>query len=246
MHKNIQDQLIRLNHDFYNAFADSFSATRSKLQNGVIQLADSIPREVSILDLGCGNGQFLKHLVRHGFYGKYIGMDFSAGLLAKAEDLSNPFNWIDKTYLQTDLTNSEWTNPLSAQTFDITTAFAVLHHIPGKDLRQQLLNQVYSLLSPNGSFLFSVWQFQNSPRLRKRVLGWETIGLRSEDVEVGDVLLDWRAETKNDQYGLRYVHLFSEAELSTLRDKSGFTLKDEFYSDGKQGNLALYQVWQKH
>jgi len=64
-------------------------------------------------------------------------------------------------------------------------------------------------------------------------------------VEEGDALLDWRyhpdqAEQAN---GLRYVHLFTREELARLRAAGGFTLLEEFESDGQGGRLGLYQVW---
>jgi len=245
MNKDIQEQLIALNHRFYRAHADSFSATRGKLQNGVLKLTDSIPPTAAILDLGCGNGQFLAYLIKHGFTGKYVGVDFSHALLAKAEEVNRSQMGTKSSYFQADITNKNWVAPLGVNKFSTITAFAVLHHIPNNELRQNLLKQIFDLLDPDAYFYLSVWQFQNSPRLRKRILPWEQIGLDKTDVEEGDALLDWRADVKDNQVGLRYAHLFSEEELTCLRDKSGFTLKHQFYSDGKEGNLALYQIWQK-
>ena len=69
---------------------------------------------------------------------------------------------------------------------------------------------------------------------------WAEVGLAPEDVDEGDVLLDWRA---SDQVGLRYVHTFSEASLTRLAEQAGFKVNESFLSDGKPGNLALYQVW---
>jgi hypothetical protein len=73
------------------------------------------------------------------------------------------------------------------------------------------------------------------------------VGLSQEDVEEGDTLLDWRHQLigREDEPGLRYVHLFSRAELSHLAEKSGFEIIDEFESDGAGEKLGLYQVWRK-
>jgi tRNA (uracil-5-)-methyltransferase TRM9 len=64
-------------------------------------------------------------------------------------------------------------------------------------------------------------------------------------VDLGDYLLDWRADNMTTQTGLRYVHLFSEMELSNLAQEVGFCVISQFYSDGRNGNLALYQEWEK-
>jgi len=68
-----------------------------------------------------------------------------------------------------------------------------------------------------------------------------SVGLEAIDVDEGDVLLDWRA---GDTPGVRYVHTFSEISLTALAENAGFQVIESFYSDGKSGDLALYQVWQ--
>jgi hypothetical protein len=73
------------------------------------------------------------------------------------------------------------------------------------------------------------------------VLPWSTAGIQPEAVDGGDVLLDWRA---GDSPGVRYVHTFTEDSLYKLATKGGFSVVKSFYSDGKVGNLALYQIWE--
>ncbi|HBY06444.1 MAG TPA: hypothetical protein DEH22_01125, partial [Chloroflexi bacterium] len=99
---------------------------------------------------------------------------------------------------------------------------------------------VRGLLPPGGQFIHSNWQFLNSARLRQRVHPWPEIGLSEAEVEPGDYLLDWR----RGGFGLRYVHHFSENELHTLADETGFRIIESFFSDGESGNLGLYQVWE--
>jgi len=70
---------------------------------------------------------------------------------------------------------------------------------------------------------------------------WSDAGLTEADVDAGDYLLDWRSGGT----GLRYAHHFNENELATLAESSGFEIITTFYSDGKEGNLAIYQVWKK-
>ena len=144
------------------------------------------------------------------------------------------------SFLNADLSSPTWDSLLPPEPFDMIMAFAVLHHIPGADLRLRLLRQMRTHLRPGGSFIHSVWQFMNSPRLSARVRPWASINIRTEDLEPGDTLLDWRSGGE----GLRYVHLFNEVELYELARNSGFHISETFYSDGKEGNLGLYQVWQ--
>ncbi len=109
----------------------------------------------------------------------------------------------------------------------------------GWSCASEFFSQVRSLLSPQGRFIHSEWQFLNSPRLKARIQPWEAIGLSESDVDPGDYLLDWR----QGGVGLRYVHHFSEAELAELAESTGFSITQSFLSDGENSRLGLYQVW---
>jgi len=56
-------RLIAINQDFYSRFGDSFSATRRRIQPGVRRVMQMFQGDESILDLGCGNGEFARELV---------------------------------------------------------------------------------------------------------------------------------------------------------------------------------------
>ncbi len=245
MQASTQQKLIQLNQSFYSQFADLFSSTRERLQPGVASIAAGIPLDAILLDLGCGNGLFLAHLAKLRFQGEYFGVDFSDDLLATAHERNTHTRGVCRfDYIQGDLTQPDWVLELLPHKFDLITAFAVLHHIPGEDLHRQFFAQAAQLLKPGGTLLLSVWQFQNSPRLMSRIQPWESIGLSDEDLDEGDTLLDWRAGPDNEQVGLRYVHMFTGDDLDALAENAGFTRLSQFYSDGKPGNLALYQEWQ--
>ena len=126
--------------------------------------------------------------------------------------------------------------------------FAVLHHVPGKEQRLNLVREINSLLSRGTELYLSVWQVQKSPRLMSRLVPWEDADIDGSEVDEGDVLIDWRAEAggQPSEKGIRYVHIFTEGELSDLAEQGGFTVKESFYSDGKEGNLGLYQIWSKN
>ena len=131
----------------------------------------------------------------------------------------------------------------------MTACWRLRHCITCRGARTaaDLVRNALSLLKPGGVFIHSEWQFQHSPKLMSRVLPWATAGIAESEVEAGDTLLDWRhaAAGQGEERGLRYVHLFSKDELSGLAEKLDARIVAEFESDGKGGNLALYQVWQK-
>lgn len=145
-----------------------------------------------------------------------------------------------------DLAQSKWDTFPIREDWDVICAFAVFHHIPGKMARSQLFRNIHALLKPRAEFIFSVWQPQNSRRMAKRFASWNLVGIDANDVEDGDVLLDWKAEQVTTQnIGYRYVHIFQQDELTGLAEQNGFSIKDSYYSDGKEGNIGLYQIWEK-
>jgi tRNA (uracil-5-)-methyltransferase TRM9 len=227
--------LLDLNRQFYQTFAVQFSDTRHRLQPGVIQILEQILSEDDLLDLGCGNGELGRELARCGHAGSYTGLDFSPALIKQAAaDQPAHFNFV-----QADLSTADWDAPLIGSQYDVILAFAVLHHLPGAELRLQVLQKVKPLLAPGGRFIHSEWQFLNSTRLATRVQPWEVVGLSESDVDPGDFLLDWHYGGS----GLRYVHHFSESELAELAGMTGFEVVDSFLSDGENRRLGLYQMW---
>jgi SAM-dependent methyltransferase len=202
-----------------------------------MRLLDTLTGDESILDLGCGNGELARGLGKRKHRGPYLGVDFSPPLLRDAACLPAGF---PAKFLEADLARlSTSIQSLTNDHWSLVTAFATLHHIPSKSLRVDILKTVHTLLESNGRFIHSNWQFLNSAKLRARLQPWEKIGLTASDVDAGDHLLDWRRGGE----GLRYVHQFSEEELSALAMECGFEILESFYSDGDGGKLGLYQVW---
>lgn len=240
MNKETVQQLVELNRRFYQTFAQPFAVSRQCLQPGVRRLLELIPPTAHLLDLGCGNGALWQALLARGYQGTYLGVDYSPALLAHARQavarLTSPSSG---ELLEFDLTQEDWSTVRQRGPFDLVLAFAVFHHLPGAVLRKHVLCQVRACLRPAGLLFHSEWQFLRSPRLRARIQSWERIGLKPEDLEPDDYLLDWRS----GGIGWRYVHHFSEAELAALAEQCDFEIIESFYSDGHTHDLSLYQVW---
>jgi SAM-dependent methyltransferase len=237
MNKATARQLLALNLKFYQTFAGEFSETRQRLQPGVLRVIDQLPPGVSILDLGCGNGELARELAGRNFSGSYTGVDFSSALMKEARGTIPP--GFDARFLELDLARRRWDDPLGNQQFDVILALAVFHHLPGSDLHKRVCSNVHSYLKPTGAFYLSSWQFLKSPRLRKRIQPWSEAGIPPDMVGTHDYLLDWR----RGGYGLRYVHYFSDRELENLASKTGFLVDQTYHSDGKTGDLSVYQKW---
>jgi len=245
-------QILRTtNKEFYQRFGEAFAETRRRIQPGVARALDEWITNGDWLDIGCGSGTLSQAWIKHGLTGSYTGIDFSQPLLHEAQCLlaaNPPRQGLTISFRQLDLMNKDWMESCGTTAFDGVLAFAVLHHIPGADMRINLLKQAAALIKPGGLFIHSEWQFQHSPKLMARVQPWNKIGLRDEDVDEGDTLLDWRHEATGGTkgFGLRYVHLFSRTELQELAESCGFTIIQEYESDGAGEKLGLYQVWRKN
>jgi tRNA (uracil-5-)-methyltransferase TRM9 len=238
MNSDIAKRLTDLNRRFYGQFGAPFSATRRRLQPGVKKILETIRADESVLDLGCGNGNFLRELHRRGHNAPLLGVDFSLPLLREAEAAPGvEFREVDLTQLSVG--SDQWL-AVGGQ-WSVVCMFAALHHIPSHEIRLDMLNAIKKLLKPNGKFILSNWQFLNSEKLRARIQPWSRVGLLEDDVDEGDHLLDWRSGGE----GLRYAHHFSAEELSALAGQAGFKVEASFLSDGENGRLGLYQVWRR-
>lgn len=248
MDTEVAQRLIALNKAFYQKLASQFSATRSRLQPGVLRVLKDVPIEANVLDLGCGNGGVAKELARRGHLGRYVGMDFSEKLLEEArKTIQSPKSEVGKSgglevkFRLADLTKGDWNKQVSEGKFDFIFAFAAIHHLPSREIRLGFLQQVSSLMATGALFVHSNWQFLNSLRLTARIQSWEAVGLSDKQVDNGDYLLDWRSGGE----GLRYVHHFDTEELDKLAKAAGFRVIDQFDSDGKSRDLAIYQTWEQ-
>jgi tRNA (uracil-5-)-methyltransferase TRM9 len=105
VHSKTSQRLLALNHQFYTDFGRDFSATRGRLQPGVLRILESLQPSGTILDLGCGNGELARTLSRRGWGGAYLGLDFSLPLLNEAEREGFSF---PAQFLQVDLAAPDW------------------------------------------------------------------------------------------------------------------------------------------
>lgn len=243
MDSTTAERLLTINREFYNQFGDQFSATRQRLQPGVKKILETIWEDVSVLDLGCGNGHFLRELSQRGHRAPLLGVDFSLPLLRNAEsNLGVEFREADLSQLSPTGTMSVTSDQsLITGHWSLITAFAVLHHIPSTEMRLDILKTVRKLLKEDGKFILSNWQFLNSEKLKSRIQPWDKVGINENDLDDGDYLLDWRSGGE----GLRYAHHFTAEELLGLAEQVEMRVTDSFTSDGESGDLGLYQTWSR-
>ena len=123
---------------------------------------------------------------------------------------------------------------LEEKDFAVIFSWAVLHHIPGKDLRQEVLQKVFSKLKEDGIFVFSVWKFSNLMQKKKYSFGkifWREF-FHGRIIDRGDFIFPWKGSAQNDLDRFRYYHNFSKKELKEMIEKTSFKierfLEDDF------------------
>lgn len=241
---SVQKQLLKMNQEFYRTVAAEFDRTRQGLPVGMLALAQLLHEQLSqpirLLDVGCGNGRFARALVARELRGSYTGLDADRQLLDLAAVQTGALPGLRCQFVQADLADPGWDSRLDPGGYDVVVALAVLHHLPGEALRQQVTAQLAGLLAPRGLLALSTWQFLSSERLAARTVDWSTVGLNGQDVEPGDAVLPWEQGT----HALRYVHHLDLAEVERLLAACQLHLSTTFRADGKEGNLNLFVVAQ--
>ncbi len=229
MNKKAKKYLLDIVEGGYEKIASDFSETRKKPMKPMVYkiVGDlDIKPEDSVLDLGCGNGCFFEVL---GGKGNYLGLDNSAKLIALAEEeYKTNFKKFDIIKL----------DELKENNFNFIFSWAVFHHIPGKKLRLNFLQEVYKNLNPEGSFVFSVWKLRNRKDFYK--LAFKTFFnnlFQGKIMDWADLIFPWKGSPKKFQPP-RYYHAFSKKSLEKEIKKSSFKI-EKFLEDDFNYYLIL-------
>ncbi|MDD5341106.1 MAG: class I SAM-dependent methyltransferase [Patescibacteria group bacterium] len=216
MKEEIALKILAKNKELYNDIASDFSRTRGAVWPEFEYFKGYIANGQDILDLGCGNGRLLELLKEYQI--NYLGIDYSQKLIGQAQRL-----WPDSKFLVADILNL----PPLKKKFDLIFCVAVLHHIPSKKFRLQVLKEMKNLLKPGGKLLMINWNLWQT-RYLKYIIKYtllkmtdplnEANGIKHMNLDLGDVFIPWQKKH------LRYVHAFTEMEVESLLKKSGFEI----------------------
>jgi tRNA (uracil-5-)-methyltransferase TRM9 len=256
MKPELVKRLNQINREFYSAFATSFSESRSESARELQVILPYIPDGARVLDIGCGNGRVALLLGRKRRTVMYVGVDASEEMIAGCRrqeasqiskskrstaffvaDIVQP-GWADSLLVLKAGKLPEEEGQLGPGAFDCVLMLAVLHHIPGQDVRAQIMRQVRELLAPQGRIVISTWQFLENVRMQKKIVPWSWVGVDDRELEPGDTLLNW----KRGGAGLRYCHWIGEDEMGALAGQAGLNVVETFRAGGREGNLSLYAI----
>lgn len=216
MDENVQQQLLELVRKNYEEIAEDYDRTRRKpatpLWKEVAEYAKQVKAEDRVLDVGCGNGKLLEFLPEEV---DYLGVDFSERMIeiAKVRFPEKKFEVVDILDLQR----------LEESSFDRIFCVAVLHHLPGRQLRIQALRQMRDKLADNGRMIVSVWNLWSQKKMRKRLIKFTLLKIIGKNkMKLGDIVFDWKGSDKQVS-SRRYYHAFTKRELRKTIKKAGLT-----------------------
>jgi SAM-dependent methyltransferase len=138
--------------EFYNAYSEEFSRTRFRIWPCVRTFLDSFPSGTKLLDIGCGNGKYMK--VRPEF--QTIGIESSAALCKLCSTQGLEVVCGDARSLA-----------FPDATFDAVIMIAVLHHIPPSD-HAKVLCEIQRVLKHGGRCLITNWAVEQPADARRK------------------------------------------------------------------------------
>ncbi len=130
----------------YNQIAEKFDHTRTYYWASVKQFLLSIDKsdEKKILDLGCGNGRYVK------LFGQ-----LQTFCLDNSEEL---IKIVSTRYPHVQTICSDVTEiPFSNNYFDYVISIAVIHHLSTETRRIQMIIELYRVLKPGGLSIVTAW-----------------------------------------------------------------------------------------
>lgn len=199
MINNGLNEVIKLNKEFYSEHNESFDKSRSfGFWNGFDEVLNYLPKNLNILDLGCGNGRFLKFLLENKIkIDTYLGVDNNEDFIHK-----NSINFPNYDFENLDIITKLEEIP---NKYSLITVFGVTHHIPSKEFRRSWFVKLASKLEKEGVLVLSFWNF-DSEKSDKNFRTKEYLP------EPGDYFLGW----KENYSAHRFCHYFNEYEIEEI------------------------------
>jgi len=122
-------------------------------QFGAALLEELVPNNVSVADLGCGNGRNLLALARGRLNGTFVGYDFAENMVRVAENARKRAGFQNVRFEQLDATTP--TLPANAKNaFDVVIGKRVLINVKGS-AKAEALKNIYDMLRPGGIYIMT-------------------------------------------------------------------------------------------
>jgi len=230
MKEKYANEILEKSRRGYEDIAHDFSQTRKIFWEELYFLKDYINDGNNVLDLGCGNGRFLELIGDKKI--KYSGIDSSESLIRQANETYEQLG----EFIHGDALSLPYKN----NSFDVVVSFGVLHHIPSKKLRKQFLSEARRVMKKDGLLILTVWNLWNerlTPIIKKHAIQ-KLLGKSKLDFK--DVFLSF-----GKKESVRYLHAFTERELSKLLKNSGFRIDELRFVKRRSGNENILAICKK-
>lgn len=164
-----------------------------------------------ILDLGCGNGRFVRFLQQEKLTCHYLGVDNSRELIKIAQKKHPNHHFVQGDQLKI---------PAEDETTDLVLSIRAFHHLPSQKTRNRALQEIRRVLSKNGTIIISVWNLWQIKYWKQLAAAFALCIFTLGSYAFNDTFIPWKKKEK------RYYHAFTKHELRQLLIKNNFTILD--------------------
>lgn len=156
--KAVKD-ILKLNRDFYQSVSKEFSLTRQRPWEGWDRAVETVLKyqgkdreDVSVLDIGCGNGRFYDFISKKIKSVNYTGIDINNDFINEAKQ-----KYKEAKFIKQDI--FKYLDKVEGK-YDVVCAFGVTHHIPDDSFRSQWFSILPNLLNDKGILVLTFWNFK--------------------------------------------------------------------------------------
>jgi len=220
MNNQKNQKILEQTKKIYNAIAPDFSDTRGKWWQPPFELKEELKDGMSVLDLGCGNGRFAE--LFRGRNIEYLGVDNSEEFIKICQE-----RFAGESNIKFEVGDALDFSKLNKK-FDLVLMIAVLHHLPSRELRLKVLQNIFNILNDGGKLIMRNWNLWNLKTAKKYYKCLFDLPYKiSRGVwDLNDAFIAWKPLGTDD---LRYVHSFKKGEMRRLLKKSGFSQFKQYY-----------------